>query len=484
MRAIAKRFGGVVALDGVDLDVRRGEAHALVGENGAGKSTLMKVLSGAYRPDAGSMELDGSPYRPGGPGEARAAGIAMIYQELNLALDLTVEQNVMLGREETVAGIVTTRATRPRVRAALAVLDPSLSPDARVADLGPGPRQLVEIARALVGDARLLVMDEPTSSLAAEEAEALFGAIDRLRARGVSIVFISHFLEELERVCERYTVLRDGRTVGGGDLGEDSIPEIVEKMVGRKLSEVFPPVASAPGDVLLDVRNLAGASFQLRRGELLGLAGIVGAGRTELVRAIFGLDLVRAGRVRVASLDLSRPTPRLCLANGVGLLSEDRKAEGLALDLSLATNLTLSRLAPYVRRGVLSRAGVRAAAEHWTRKLDIRCGDVDQPVGTLSGGNQQKVALARLLHHDVDVLLLDEPTRGIDVGSKVAVYGLLADLAARGKALLVVSSHFPELIGLCHRIGVMYKGELREIRPTADWTEHGLLQVATTGGGA
>jgi ribose transport system ATP-binding protein len=238
---------------------------------------------------------------------------------------------------------------------------------------------------------------------------------------------------------------------------------------------------------VLDVHGLSGAplpraaSFQLRRGEILGLAGIVGAGRTELLRAIFGLDAVRAGRVRVGSLDLSRATPRLCLASGVGLLSEDRKEEGLALDLSVATNLTLSRLAPYVRGGVLSRAGVRAAAERWAGELDIRCGDVDQPVGTLSGGNQQKVAIARLLHHDVDVLLLDEPTRGIDVGSKVQVYRLLADLAARGKALLVVSSYLPELVGLCHRIGVMYKGELRELRSTKDWTEHALMQVATTG---
>jgi len=484
MRGIAKRFGGSIALDGVDLEVARGEVHALVGENGAGKSTLMKVLSGAHRPDAGAMELDGAPYRPAGPADARAAGVAMIYQELNLALDLTVEQNVMLGREQHGAfGVVRTRAMRPRVREALALLDPSLDPTARVGDLGPGPRQLVEIARALSLDARLLVMDEPTSSLAAEEARALFAAIERLRARGVSIVFISHFLEEVERVCDRYTVLRDGRTVGAGrlDEGGDVIARIVERMVGRKLDEVFPRVASDLGDVALAVRDVRGASFELRRAEILGLAGIVGAGRTELVRAIFGLDAVRAGSVRVASRDLSRPTPRLCLANGMGMLSEDRKEEGLALDLSVATNLTLSRLEPYARRGALSPSRVRAAAERFAAELDVRCDDVDQPVGTLSGGNQQKVAIARLLHHDVDVLLLDEPTRGIDVGAKMQVYRLLAELAARGKAILVVSSQLPELVGLCHRIGVMYKGELREVRPTREWTEHALMQVATTG---
>ncbi|MEM7305577.1 MAG: sugar ABC transporter ATP-binding protein [Planctomycetota bacterium] len=490
MQGVGKRFGGVVALDGVDLSVRRGEVHALVGENGAGKSTLMKVLSGAHRPDAGTMRLDGAPYAPAGPQDARRAGVAMIYQELNLALDLTVEQNVMLGREESRFGVVRARAMRPRVVDALALLDPALRPDTRVADLGPGARQLIEIARALALDARLLVMDEPTSSLSAEEAEALFRAIERLRGRDVSIIYISHFLEEIQRIADRFTVLRDGRTAGGGAVAGTSNEEIVERMVGRRLEEVYPERPAAPatrGEVALEVRGLRGAplpaeaSLELRRGEIFGVAGIVGAGRTELLRTIFGLDAVRAGEVRVASLSLRHPTPRLSLSRGVGLLSEDRKEEGLALSLSIATNLTLSRLAPYVRRGVLSPGGMRAASVRWAGELAIRCDDPDQPVGTLSGGNQQKVAIARLLHHDVDVLLLDEPTRGIDVGSKVQVYRLLAGLAAAGKALLVVSSYLPELLGICDRIGVMYRGELRVARDTVDWTERDLLQVATTG---
>ncbi len=489
MEGVRKRFGGVVALDGVTLEVERGEVHALVGENGAGKSTLMKVLSGALRPDAGEMTLGGVPFRPTGPLDARRAGVAMIYQELNLALDLTVEQNVMLGREEASFGVVRTHAMRPKVEEALSVLDqPGLRPDTRVAELAPGTRQLVEIARALVGDARILVMDEPTSSLSSEETEALFAVIERLRARRVSIVYISHFLEEIQRIADRFTVLRDGRTVGTGRVGDTSIEGIVELMVGRKLDEVFPAIDSEPGEVLLEVDRLAGvalprdATFALRRGEILGIAGIVGAGRTELLRAIFGLDAVKSGRVRVAAAEsLARATPHRRLGQGVGLVSEDRKEEGLALELSITNNLTLSRLEPYARGGVLSEARRRDAARRWAGELAIRFDHPDQPAGTLSGGNQQKVAIARLLHHDVDVLLLDEPTRGIDVGSKVQVYRLLADLARAGKAILVVSSYLPELFGICHRIAVMHRGVLSDVRPTSEWTEHELMHVATTG---
>ena len=479
MAGVRKRFGGVVALDGVDLELARGEVHALVGENGAGKSTLMKVLSGAHRPDGGTMEIDGRPYRPSGPSDARRAGVAMIYQELNLALDLTVEQNVLLGVENTSWGVVRVRHMRPRVVEALDVLAAGLDSSTRVRDLGPGPRQLVEIARALALEARILIMDEPTSSLSAEETEALFAAVGRLRDRGVSILFISHFLEEVQRIADRYTVLRDGRSAGSGAVAGTPAERIVEQMVGRRLEEVFPPVTSEPAEGVLAVEGLRGASFELRRGEILGLAGIVGAGRTELLRAIFGLDPVRSGRVRVASLELGRPSPRRSLARGLGLLSEDRKEEGLALGLSVGTNLTLSRLEPYARGGVVSHRRLRAGAERWARELSIRCEDVDQAVGTLSGGNQQKVAIARLLHHDVDVLLLDEPTRGIDVGSKVQVYRLLADLAAAGKGLLVVSSYLPELLGLCHRIGVLYRGQLVELRDTSEWTEAELLSAAT-----
>ncbi len=441
MAGIEKRFGSVIALGGVALEVRRGETHALVGENGAGKSTLMKVLSGAYRPDAGRMELDGAPYAPRDPLDARSRGVAMIYQELTLAPHLTVEQNVVLGREPRRGPFVDRAAMRARVRDALAWLDqPDLRPDCVVGDLSPGGRQLVEVARALAGDARVVVMDEPTSSLSRHEAERLFSVIGRLRERGVAVVYISHFLEEVHAVASRYTVLRDGRTVETGDVPPEAdrvdqfVTHVIEAMAGRSLDAVYPRVPHEAGDVVLELDGLsgvrlpAGASLSLRRGEILGLAGLVGAGRTELLRALFGLDAIRAGRVRVGVVWDDGRTPWQRLAQGVGLLSEDRKTEGLALGLSIADNLTLSR--PVARAGIVSRTGQDAAVARIGGMLALRYRDARQPVGELSGGNQQKVAIARLLHHDVDVFLFDEATRGIDVASKAEVYRLMGDARA------------------------------------------------------
>ncbi|MEW6073233.1 MAG: sugar ABC transporter ATP-binding protein [Planctomycetota bacterium] len=488
MRGVRKTFGVVVALDGVDLDVAAGEVHGLIGENGAGKSTLMKVLSGAHRPDGGAIELAGISFRPAGPADARRRGVAMIYQELNLAPHLTVEENVMLGRERRCCGVVRRREMRADVRRALDVLrHPEISPRARVADLGPGPRQLVEIARALVGDVRVLVLDEPTSSLSRRDSEQLFAVVRRLRDRGVAIVYISHFLEEVKQVGDRFTVLRDGRSVGSGEVASTPVSALIQLMVGRDIAEVFPRVPHVPGEVVLRVDSLAGellprsAGFELRRGEILGIAGLVGAGRTELVRALFGLDPVRRGEVTVARVRAARATPARRLAQGLGMLSEDRREEGLALGLSIAANATLSRLGPFGRGGWLSRRRQGAAAAEWLARLDIRARDPWQPAAELSGGSQQKVALARLLHHDVDVLLLDEPTRGIDVASKVAVYRLIGELAARGKAILMVSSYLPELRGVCDRIAVMHRGVLGAARPAAARTESEILDEATRG---
>lgn len=488
MRGVTKAFGPVQALGGVDLEVRPGEVHALLGENGAGKSTLMKVLSGAYRPDGGELLLEGAPYAPRGTQEARARGVAMIYQELALALDLTVEENIVLGAEPR-SGLAVDRASRRALaeRALARLGDGAPAPDARVAELGPGPRQLVEIARALASDARVIVFDEPTSSLSRRDAEHLFDVVERLRSDGCSVIWIGHFLEEIQRVADRWTVLRDGATVGTGVVAGTDPATWVTLMAGRAVEEFFPPRERAPGEVLLELDGLGGeglpveASLSLRRGEILGLAGLVGAGRTELLRALFGLEPVRTGRVRLAAAELGQDAPAKRIAQGFGLASEDRKAEGLALERSIAFNLTLSR--PVASSGVRRPAAEAEAVSRWIASLGVRCRDGAQAIGELSGGNQQKVALARLLHQDAEVLLLDEPTRGVDVGAKVEIYRLLGQLAAQGKALLVVSSYFPELLGICDRIAVMHRGRLGPARPAEAWTETTLLDAAARGEG-
>ena len=475
MRGIAKRFGAVVALADVDLDVAEGEVHALVGENGAGKSTLMKVLSGAHAPDAGAMTLHGRPYAPKHPLDALQRGVAMIYQELNLATDLTVAQNLVLGREQHRFGVVT--RDDPRIDRAVELL-PELDPSARVSTLGPGARQLVEIGRALTIDASIVVLDEPTSSLSALEAAQLKEVLERLRARGTSIVYITHYLEEILGFADRYTVLRDGATVASGDMRDATLESLVEAMVGRSLDAVFPPRARKRGGPLLEVKGPG--SFTLHRGEVLGISGLVGAGRTELARALYGLDAIRTGSVRLAGA-LVAPSIAGRIAQGMGMVSEDRKAEGLALDRTLAENLTLSRMSVFTRGGVVDLTERARQSRGWLERLGVKHRDTDQTVGELSGGNQQKIAIARLLHQDADVVILDEPTRGIDIASKVEVYALIADLAARGKAVLVISSHLPELLGLCDRIAVMHRGVLGEARASEGWTEESLLDEATRG---
>jgi ribose transport system ATP-binding protein len=488
VRGITKTFGASRALDGVALELAGGEVHALVGENGAGKSTLMKILSGAYRPDAGTMTLAGAPYAPRGPREARALGVAMIYQELTLAPHLTVEANVMLGQERVVAGLIRRGEHRRLTSEALTLLDhPDIRPDAVAGTLSVGAQQLVEVARALVSNARVIVFDEPTSSLTERDAERLFAVIERLRSRGLAIVYISHFLEEVSRIAQRYTVLRDGRTVASGPMAGTSLSTIIAQMVGRDLDELFPKVPREPGEPVLVLEGLSGRSLPrraglvLRRGEVLGIAGLVGAGRTELLRAIFGLDAVRSGRVTVKGIAATHARPRRRIGQGLGFLSEDRKGEGLALIRSIEDNLTYSALADHARWGWLNLRKRRAEASRWMERLRVKAAGPSQTIGNLSGGNQQKVAIARLLHQKADVLLLDEPTRGIDVGSKAEIYRLIGELAAQGKAVVMVSSYLPELFGICDRIAVMTRGVLSEARPVSEWTEHAVMEVATGG---
>jgi ribose transport system ATP-binding protein len=488
MRGIRKAFGATVALDGVDLAVASGEVCALVGQNGAGKSTLMGILSGALAPDGGSMALEGTPYRPRSPLEARKAGVAMIYQELSLAPDLSVLENIVLGMEPARYGVILRDRAREIARDALAQLDhPDIAPEATVGLLSVAQQQLVEVARAVAVGCRVLVLDEPTSSLARADVRRLFELVARLKAQGHAIVYISHFIEEVKEVSDRFVVLRDGRNAGSGRTADVRGEEIVGMMVGRAVDDLYPRTPRRPGEPLLEVQELqpGAATFTLRRGEVLGIAGLLGAGRTELLRAIFGLDPVRGGVVRVG-VHAGPCSPRERWEQGMGLLSEDRKGEGLALTLEIGDNMTLSRLEGLGPGPLVLPARQDAAARRWIEGLGIRCAGPRQPVAELSGGNQQKVALARLLHHDVDVFLLDEPTRGIDVASKTQIYGLIDSLvsatAPSPKAVLLVSSYLPELLGLSDRIAVMRRGVLGPARPAAELDEHRLVMEATGAG--
>jgi ribose transport system ATP-binding protein len=487
MRRIEKRFDATIALAGVDLSVAAGEVCGLVGENGAGKSTLMAILSGAIRPDAGDMVLDDQPYAPRDPMAARRAGVAMIYQELSLAPDLTVAENILLGMEPARFGVVQRGAMNKIAADALAELGrPDLTPDRVVGDLSVADQQLVEIARAIAVGCRVLVLDEPTSTLGRRDVERLFALIARLKANGHAIVYISHFIEEVRQVCDRIVVLRDGRVAGGGP-STMSPAEIVKLMVGRDVTELFPRTGRQAGETVLDVDHLqpGDAAFILHRGEILGIAGLVGAGRTELLRAIFALDPIRSGRVRVGAYS-GGSSPHQRWRQGAGMVSEDRKAEGVALGLEIADNVTLTKLEGMGPAPLVLPGQQRSVAARWIRELAIKCASPSQSAGELSGGNQQKVAIARLLHHDVDVLLLDEPTRGIDVASKAQIYGIIDALVAAHqpegrapKAILLVSSYLPELLGLCDRIAVMRRGRLGEPRPVREWNEHTLMLEAT-----
>jgi ribose transport system ATP-binding protein len=492
MTGIRKAFGATIALDGVDLSVQAGEVHALVGENGAGKSTLMKVLSGALRPDAGSMAIDGRPYQPRNASEGRHAGVAMIYQELSLAPHLTVGENIVLGMEPTSRGIIRKDVVRARAIDALDRLGhPDIWPQLRISTLSVGARQVVEIARSLAVGCRVLVLDEPTSSLTLKDIQRLFSVIETLQREGNAIVYISHFLEEVKQVADRFTVLRDGKTVGTGRTADFSTGDIVSMMVGKKIEQLYPRSKRTSGDPVLSVKKLTGTpkpidvSFDLHRGEIFGIAGLVGAGRTELLRTIFGLSPIESGEVRLG-LYAGPASPALRWMQGAGLLSEDRGGEGLALSMSITDNIMMSQGTGWGPLGFIWPPSQHRRADHWIRQLAIRSQRPSQRVGTLSGGNQQKVAIARLLHQDVDVVLLDEPTRGIDVASKSHIYTLMDQLATgdqaagrRPKAILMISSYLPELLGVCDRIAVMHRGRLSPPKPVQECTEHSLMLEAT-----
>ncbi|MGI0955639.1 sugar ABC transporter ATP-binding protein [Pseudomonas aeruginosa] len=489
IRGVGKTYAQPVLAE-IDLQLFGGEVLALTGENGAGKSTLSKIVGGLERPGAGSLELLGRPYAPGSRREAEALGVRMVMQELNLLPTLSVAENLFLHDLPRRAGWIDRRRLRAAAREAMAQVGlEAIDPDTLVGDLGIGHQQMVEIARNLIGDCRLLILDEPTAMLTAREVDMLFEQVERLRERGVAIVYISHRLEELARISQRIAVLRDGRLVCVEPIERYDADQLVTLMVGRELGEHFDLGPRQTGAPLLRVERLSRrgkvheVSFEVRAGEIFGISGLIGSGRTELLRLIYGADRADGGQVLLGDPPqrLSLRSPADSVRQGVALITEDRKGEGLLLDQSISANLALGNLPALARHGVIDRRREEALARRQVEALRVRCADTAQAVGELSGGNQQKVVIGRWLERDCQVLLFDEPTRGIDVGAKFDIYALLAELTRRGKALVVVSSDLRELMLICDRIGVLSAGRMVDTFERDAWTQDALLAAAFAG---
>ncbi len=487
MRGIGKSFPGVKALDNVNFQLFKGEVLALMGENGAGKSTLMKILSGIYSPDAGSIVMDGREVAFPDANAARDVGISIIHQELNLCENLSVAANMFLGREEIgPLGSIDDRRAEQKTGDILRGLELDIDPGEAMRFLSPAQKQMVEIAKAVSQNARIIVMDEPTSSLTAAEEEVLYDLIDRLKAQGVSIIYISHKMQEIFRACNRVTVLRDGQYIGDAPVRDVTEDRLIEMMVGRSFDNPAPGVpADAP--VVFEVRNAASegivgpCSFTVRRGEILGFSGLVGSGRTELAKTIFGVYPMTGGELFLNGEKLSIDSCGAAIAAGIALVPEDRKLEGLSLDHSISDNISASNYRQISHRGVINGRSVRTLVERGIERLRIKTPGGHTPARSLSGGNQQKVILARWLSRDPRVIILDEPTRGIDVGAKAEIYAIMRDLAAKGAAVIMISSDLPEVLGMSDRIAVMRERRLAAILDRSEASQESIMTHAAGG---
>ena len=485
VRDVTKSFGAVAAVQGVSFPLYAGEAHALVGENGAGKSTIVKMLAGVHRPDTGALAVNGTGVEFAGPGDAKAAGIAVIYQEPTLFPDLSVAENIAMGNQPlTRLRQIDRRAMHDNAARLFTRLGVHIDPDRPARGLSIADQQLVEIAKALSSEARVLIMDEPTAALSGVEVDRLFAVTRALRDEGAAIMFISHRFEEITALCQRVTIMRDGRHVCTELVADLSVDDMIRRMVGRDLSTLFPKQDTEIGETVLEVEGLGregvfrDISFTVRAGEIVALAGLVGAGRSEVMQAVFGVDRYDTGTVRFLGKPLKAGSPRAAMAAGMALVPEDRRQQGLIMDLSIERNVTLPRSRALAKLGLLFGAAERREATSWTSQLQTKLGRLSDPVGTLSGGNQQKVVLAKWLATNPKLLIVDEPTRGIDVGTKAEVHRLMSSLAARGLAVVMVSSELPEVLGMADRIVVLREGHVAARLSRAEATEESVMYAA------
>ncbi|WP_211655941.1 sugar ABC transporter ATP-binding protein [Planococcus alpniumensis] len=490
MTDICKSFSGNAVLKKVHFSLQKGEIHALMGENGAGKSTLMKIMSGIYTRDSGTVEVKGKKVEFTSPKQAEAEGIAVIHQELNILPHLSIADNLFLGREETVGrtGILKTKDMERKTKKILGDLGLDIDPSLPASTLSVGQQQLVEIGKALSMDAEMIIMDEPTAALTDREIETLFVTIRDLQKRGVSFVYISHRMEEIFSLCDRITILRDGEFVGERKISETSFEEIVQLMVGRELGDRFPERSSTIGDVKLSVKGLSrkdcfeDISFDIHKGEIVSIAGLMGAGRTEVAQSLFGYKKADSGTVELDGKPAKIDNPQKAKELGIGYVTEDRKSEGLIVDFTVEENISMANFESISKKGLLSKDKERSLYDRMVKRLGIRTSGPDQAAKSLSGGNQQKVVIAKWLGIEPDVLILDEPTRGVDVGAKKEIYSIINELAARGVAILMISSELPEVIGMADRVLVMHEGKLAADVPKQEMTQETIMHYATGGG--
>lgn len=482
---IKKIYGGTVALAGADLSFRKGEVHALAGENGAGKSTFCKILSGAISPTSGEVVIDGTVYKRLTPAESRAVGISMIYQEFNMVNDVPVYENIFIGSEIRKNGIIVDKKQMiQRTQEIFRKMEVDVDPKAFPRDLSVAQCQLVEIAKALKDNCKVLVMDEPTAALTNKEISTLLNLIRRLKEEGITIIYISHRMDEIMDLSDRVTIMRDGHVITTLNTAQTTQKEIISLMVGRELGTEFPRRTGEPGEVVLEVENLCTSkikniSFQLRRGEILGFAGLVGSGRTEIVRAIFGADKLDSGEIRVHGRKVEIKKPAQAIALGIGMIPEDRKRQGVHLDQSIKANMTLLRQKDISTFFTISSRKERALADEYIHSLYIKLGSIEDPVSSLSGGNQQKIVLTKWLAANPDIIFFDEPTRGIDVGAKVEIYELMNELRKKGKAIVLISSEMEEVLGMSDRIIVMYEGTITGEISGSEATQNILMSYAS-----